>query len=51
MIFILNCFSSDAPLHEQLGFIPMSAWEDELPIFDVCVRETLRIYAIFAALR
>ncbi|KAG6906542.1 hypothetical protein DXG01_013250 [Tephrocybe rancida] len=34
---------SPRPLHERLASIPVSAWEDELPILDTVIRETLRI--------
>ena len=34
---------SSATLHEKLGAIPMSAWEDELPILEACIRESHRI--------
>jgi len=33
---------SPAALYEKLGAIPVSAWEDELPILDACIRETQR---------
>jgi cytochrome P450 len=29
----------------------LNAWEDNLPIFDLCLRETLRIYINITALR
>ena len=35
--------SPPGPLHEKLGAIPISAWEDELPILDACIRESQRI--------
>lgn len=34
---------SPATLHEKLGAVPLSAWEDELPTIDACIRETQRI--------
>jgi len=42
---------SSAPLCEKLGSIPVSAWEDELPILDACIRETQRISLAIVALR
>ena len=44
----------DAPsttLHEKLGTIPISAWEDELPIFEACSRESQRISMTGGVLR
>ena len=32
-----------AALHEKLATIPISAWEDELPIVEACIRESHRI--------
>ena len=32
-----------ATLSEKLGAIPISAWEDELPILEACTRESQRI--------
>jgi len=40
-----------ATFHEKLGAIPVSAWDDQLPILDACIRETLRIIHIPVALR
>lgn len=37
--------------YEELGAISTSAWEDELPTVDACIRETLRISMNFVALR
>jgi len=42
---------SSAILREKLGAIPISAWEDELPILDACIRETHRIAFNGVALR
>jgi len=42
---------SSAALYEKLGSIPVSAWEDELPILDACIRETQRITLTFVAVR
>ena len=32
-----------ATLYEKLGAIPISAWQDELPVTDACLQETHRI--------
>ena len=29
-------------LHEKFGAVPISAWEDELPVLDACIKETMR---------
>ena len=42
---------SSAPLYEKLGAIPVSAWEDELPILEACTRESQRIAISGVALR
>ena len=42
---------SSASLHEKLGAIPVSAWEDELPILEACTRESQRIAISGVALR
>ena len=34
---------STTTLYEKLAVIPLSAWEDELPVFDACTRESQRI--------
>ncbi|KAG6830044.1 hypothetical protein H0H92_002462 [Tricholoma furcatifolium] len=39
------------PLHKRLASIPLSAWEDEMPILDAVIRETLRITSAGTALR
>ena len=38
-------------LSEKLGAIPLSAWEDELPIFEACIRESQRLYINGVTLR
>jgi sterol 14-demethylase len=45
--------SSDAgaSIAERLASIPISAWEDEMPLLDACIRETLRMNVLGAALR
>jgi sterol 14-demethylase len=42
---------SNATLHEKLAAIPISAWEDELPILEACTRESQRISLTFIAFR
>jgi cytochrome P450 len=38
-------------LHQRLGSVPVSAWEDEMPVLDAVIRETLRMTMSGAALR
>ena len=40
-----------ATLSEKLGAIPISAWEDELPIIEACTRESQRTTITDVALR
>ena len=40
-----------ATIYERLRTVPISAWEDELPIFDACIRESQRISLANATLR
>ncbi|GLB42444.1 putative cytochrome P450 [Lyophyllum shimeji] len=35
--------TSAEPLHKRLSAIPISVWEDEMPIMDLVIRETLRL--------
>ncbi|KAF9645080.1 cytochrome P450 [Thelephora ganbajun] len=42
---------SSVALHEKLRVIPVSAWEDELPILEACIRESQRIVLSNVALR
>ena len=42
---------SSATLSEKLGAIPVSAWEDELPILEACTRESQRISITGTTLR
>lgn len=37
-----NTTSSD-PIHQRLSTVPISAWEDEMPILESVVRETMRL--------
>lgn len=41
---------SQEPLHKQLAAVPLNAWEEELPILDLVIHETLRITMHFAVL-
>lgn len=45
-----NTTSSDL-LHQRLSAIPISAWEDDMPILDAVIRETIRLVVNGAALR
>ncbi|KAF9457598.1 cytochrome P450 [Collybia nuda] len=45
-----NTISSE-PLHQRLAAIPISAWEDEMPVLGVVIRETIRLVLNGAALR
>ena len=42
---------SSATLSEKFGAIPVSAWEDELPTLDACIRESQRISITLLLLR
>jgi len=42
---------SSATLCEEFGAIPLSAWEDELPILEACTRESQRVSLSTIALR
>ena len=35
--------SSNEPLHQRLASIQVSAWEEETPVLELIIRETLRI--------
>ncbi|EIN08261.1 cytochrome P450 [Punctularia strigosozonata HHB-11173 SS5] len=43
--------SSGDKLHQRLSSIPVSAWEDEMPVLDLVIRETIRLTLTGAALR
>ena len=47
----LDSSFSSATLHEKLAAVPVSAWEDELPILEACIRESQRISFVNIALR
>lgn len=40
-----------APLVDQLHFVPLEAWESELPTLDLCARETVRLHVQLPAIR
>lgn len=50
---LLNQYTSNPSdsLHKRLAAIPVSAWEDEMPVFDSVIRETLRLVLTGTALR
>ena len=39
----LSSSVSSGPLSKRLAAIPISAWEDELPTLDACIRESQRV--------
>ncbi|KAF8069204.1 cytochrome P450 [Lyophyllum atratum] len=43
--------SSSEPLHKRLAAIPISVWEDEMPVMDLVIRETIRLVLNGTALR
>lgn len=45
-----NTTSTDH-LHKRLSSIPITAWEDEMPVLDLVIRETIRLVITGAALR
>ena len=47
----LDSSLSSATLHEKLAAVPVSAWEDELPILEACARESQRIVTSGVTLR
>jgi sterol 14-demethylase len=42
---------SSEPIHQRLSTIPIAAWEDEMPVMDLIIRETLRLIQNGTALR
>jgi hypothetical protein len=51
---LLNTYTPSTthlPTHQRLSAIPMSAWEDEMPITESVIRETLRLVSCLTALR
>ncbi|KAF8817253.1 cytochrome P450 [Phlegmacium glaucopus] len=45
-----NAISSE-PIHKQLASIPLTAWEEETPVLDAVIRETLRLFMTGSSLR
>ncbi|KAF9482298.1 cytochrome P450 [Pholiota conissans] len=45
-----NTTSGD-PLHKRLSAVPVSVWEEEMPVMELIIRETLRLVMSTAALR
>jgi len=43
--------TSSEPIHQRLSRIPLSAWEDEMPVVESIIRETLRLVKNDTALR
>lgn len=43
--------TSSEPLHKRLVAISFNSWEEELPITDLVIRETLRLTVSFAVIR
>ena len=43
--------NANLPLFEKLGEVPPSAWEQELPLLDLCIRETIRVVLTGVTLR
>lgn len=43
--------TSGEPLHKRLAAVPVSIWEDEMPVMELVIRETLRLVLSSTALR
>ena len=43
--------ASSEPLHKRLSTIPVSAWEEEMPNFDLVLREAVRLVVNITAVR
>lgn len=43
--------TSSEPLHKRLSAIPVSAWEEEMPNFELVLRETIRLVVNITAVR
>ncbi|GFF40034.1 hypothetical protein IFM58399_05788 [Aspergillus lentulus] len=41
----------NAPLVDQLAFIPLHAWENSFPSIDLCLQETIRMWTSFSMAR
>ncbi|TDL20336.1 cytochrome P450 [Rickenella mellea] len=49
--FIAKYAKSGRPLADQLAEVPPHVWDEEMPVLDVCLRETIRIVMSGPALR
>jgi cytochrome P450 len=43
--------TSGEPLHKRLAAVPISVWEDEMPVMELVIRETLRLVLSSTLLR
>ena len=43
--------TSGEPLHKRLSSVPASVWEEEMPVMDLVIRETLRVVFTSTLLR
>ncbi|KAI8938157.1 hypothetical protein NX059_005823 [Plenodomus lindquistii] len=43
--------NKDAPLRHQLDEVPLEAWENEFPVIDMCLRDSIRLNLLGTALR
>ena len=50
-LFLRHYGDSSGTLREKLSAVPVSAWEDELPILDACTRESHRMAFNIASTR
>ena len=48
---LISTYTDARPIHQRLSSIPVSAWEDETPVFEIVIRETLRLIKTGPALR
>ncbi|CAG8960722.1 hypothetical protein HYFRA_00002258, partial [Hymenoscyphus fraxineus] len=45
------CPDTDAPLSQQLTFVPVEAWESEFPSLDLCLKDSIRLQLLGAVFR
>ncbi|CAG8976008.1 hypothetical protein HYALB_00007535 [Hymenoscyphus albidus] len=45
------CPDTDAPLSQQLTYVPVEAWESEFPALDLCLKDSIRLQLLGAAFR
>ncbi|KAG6830986.1 hypothetical protein H0H92_013458 [Tricholoma furcatifolium] len=52
---LITIYTADSlptmPVHQRLAAVPVSAWEDKMPVTDAVLRETIRLVINAAALR